>query len=162
VRFENEGEVVTRIHTDTRGHPHLVQYYCLQLIEHLERRGDHTLSPDSLNGIYTSDGFKTQIVNTFRDNVDSPDKVLIYALLIAFPESKEAFTQEEMYGAMRRQDCPSSPEQIDRTCDRLVLAGIIVREGLRYHFAHPIFPRVLRANGNLNYLLSVAQKEMGS
>lgn len=161
VRFENERELVKRIHNDTRGHPLLVQYYCRELIEQLERRGDRTLSPDGLADIYTSDGFKEQIVNAFRDNVDSPDKALVYALLLSFPESKEAFTQEEMYRTLRRQDCPYSPEQIDQTCDRLILAGILVRKGPKYQFANPIFPRVLRTNENLNYLLAVAKKEAG-
>jgi hypothetical protein len=161
VHFQNEGEVVRRIHADTRGHPLLVQFYCVELINQMERRESRTISPANLTDIYQSDGFRAHIINVFRDNVSSTDKILVYALLSYFPEGKETFSQGEMYGTLRRKGCLYSPEKIDRSCERLVLAGILSREGSRHRFANPVFPRILRANHDLDHLLSVAKKEMG-
>jgi hypothetical protein len=87
--------------------------------------------------------------------------VLVYALLDHFPGDKVTFTQGEMYGALSRQGCSFQPEEIDRVCERLVLAGIFVREGSRHRFAYPIFSPILRANYDLEHLLSVAKKEIG-
>jgi hypothetical protein len=161
VRFENEREVVSRIYAETRGHPLLVQYYCLELLNQLEKQGSRTLSLSSLADIYTSPGFQAQIINAFRDNVNNPDKVLVYALLTHFPEDKETFSPGEIYGALQRHGAHFSAEKIDRTCERLVLAGVLAREGPRHRFANPIFPRILRANYDLDHLLSVAKKEAG-
>lgn len=162
VRFENEGEIVARIHANTRGNPLLVQYYCMELINQLQLHNSRTLSPADVESIYASDGSKNLVVNTFRDNVSIQDRALVYVLLIYFPESKEMFTQEEMYGAMHEKGCPLSAEQIDQSCDRLVLAGVFVRDGLRYLFALPMFPRTLRTAYNLEFLLAATKKEMGS
>ncbi|MCP4601096.1 MAG: AAA family ATPase [Proteobacteria bacterium] len=160
VKFKNARDLVSRVHADTRGHPLLVQFYCRKLIEQLEHREDRTLGPDSLGDIYTGDDFRSLIVNTFRDNVSTQGKVLVYALLNYFSEDRETFTQDEMYRALLRKGCSFQPEEIDRVCERLVLAGIFVHKGPRHQFAHPIFPRILRANYNLEHLLSVAKKEI--
>lgn len=168
VQFENDHQIVARIHDDTRGHPHLVQFYCSELIKQLESKDTLTVTTADLNLIFASNGLKDQTYNDFRDNVVSQDKLLVYVLLVSFPESKETFTQEEMFGSLRRQGIGLSNEEIDRTCDRLVLAGVFVRDGqkyvrdtLRYQFALPILSTILRTNYNLIHLLSVAKKEMG-
>ena len=75
VRVENEQEIVAQIQADTRGHPHLVQYYCAELVKQLERQGSRTLRPASLAGIYANDGFKSLIINAFRDNVSIQDNL---------------------------------------------------------------------------------------
>jgi hypothetical protein len=161
MRFVDEAEVVTRIHSNTRGHPLLVQYYCKKLIDQLEHRSHRTFSPANLTDIDKSDGLKALVIHAFRDNVSKQDKALVYALLHQFPKDKDTFSPGEMYGALQKEGCPSSPEKIDRSCERLVLAGILVREGSRHGFSSPIFPRILRANYDLDHLLSVAKKEMG-
>jgi Cdc6-like AAA superfamily ATPase len=160
VQIENEGQLVSQIHADTRGHPQLVQYYCVELVKLLDRQNSRRLSPAALSNIYASEGFKNLILNAFRDNVGMQDKVLVYALLNTFPETKETFTHPEMHGALQRHRCKLVPDEIDRTCARLVMAGVFVREGQKYEFAIPVFPRVLRANYDMNYLLSVAKKEI--
>jgi hypothetical protein len=162
VRFENEQQIVAHIQDDTRGHPHLVQYYCSELINQLERKETLTISLDSLTAVYASDGLKIQTYNDFRDNVSSKDKLLVYALLASFPESKETFTQEEMFGSLRRHGVGLSTEDIDRACDYLSLAGVFVRDGSRhYQFALPILSTILRTNYNPAHLLSVIKKEIG-
>jgi hypothetical protein len=160
VQIENEGQLVSRIQFDTRGHPQLVQYYCLELIKELDRQNIRILNQTACSNIYASEGFKNLIINAFRDNVGIEDKVLVYALLNTFPENRETFTQEEMYGAIKRHHCNFLADDIDRSCGRLLMAGVFIREGLRYQFAIPAFPRVLKANYDVNYLLSVAKKEM--
>jgi Cdc6-like AAA superfamily ATPase len=160
LRLENVNELVGQVYTDTRGHPLLVQYYCRELVQSLESRGTRTLGPTSLSGIYTSNGFRAQIINSFRDNLQNPEKLLVYALLLSFPAGKEEFGQDEMYGALRKQGCPYSAREVDQACERLVQAGVLSRDGPRYEFASAVFPRMLVADFNLNYLLSVAKKEM--
>ena len=161
VQFENEQSIVTRIQDDTRGHPHLVQYYCSELINQLERNETLTVKLSDLSAIYVSNGLKEETYNDFRDNLLSQDKLLVYVLLLSFPDTKETFTQEEMFGSLRRQGIGLSNEEIDRTCDRLVLAGVFIRDGNKYGFALPILSAILRKNYNLVHLLSVAKKGMG-
>jgi Cdc6-like AAA superfamily ATPase len=161
VHFEDEREVVGQIHVDTGGHPRLVQHYCQELVKILEREHRRTISPTLIVEIYNSGSFKEEVFNTFRDSMSIQDQVLVYALLVSFPENKEAFTQEEMYEVLERQGCRYSAEQVDRSCDNLVQAGVFVREGSRHQFAIPVFLHFLRANYKLDYLLSAAKKELG-
>ena len=159
VRFQNEQEIVNRLHEDTSGHPLLVQFYCIKLIEQLEKEEKRVIVPESLLDIQTSDDFKAHVVHAFRDNVETKDKPLVYALLKVFPEAKKSFTQQEMYGALARNHFDPKPEEIDRSCDRLVLAGVFVRDGNRYRFMLPIFPQEMRKNYNVDHLLTVARRE---
>jgi hypothetical protein len=85
---------------------------------------------------------------------------LVYALLLTFPAGKEQFGQDEMYGALRKRGCPYSAREVDQACERLVQAGVLTRDGPKYRFANAVFPRMLVADYNLNYLLSVAKREM--
>lgn len=161
IHLKNERAIVERIYADTRGHPLLVQFYCKELVDQLERERSRTISQESLNNIYTSDNFRTHIVSAFRDNVSGHDKLLVYALLSRGPEGKESFLQTEMYGMLQRIGCTFLPEAIDQTCDRLVLAGVLARQGMNYTFANPIFPRIMRANYNVEHLIAITRKELG-
>ena len=160
VQFEKKDAIVSRVHDDTQGHPLLVQYYCLELVSLLDRLGTRTLSPSHLEAVYTGDAMKAVVVNAFRENVTTADKLLVYALLVSHAEDKSTFTQQEMYGALRRQHCRAVPEEIDRACDRLVLANVFVRYGTEYRFANKLLRHVLRANYNLDYLLAASRREM--
>lgn len=161
VHIENRDSMVGQVHDDTQGHPLLVQYYCLELVSLLDRLGTRTLSPKHVEAVYTSEVIKGVVVNAFRENVTTADKLLVYALLVSFAEDKSMFNQQEMYGALRRQSCSAMPEEIDRACDRLVLANVFLRQGAEYRFANKLLPRVLRANNNPKYLLATAKKELG-
>jgi len=161
VRIENESEFIGRIQAETRGIPQLVQVYCIELIEQLERTGSRTLKLANLDGLYASERFKNLILNSFRDNVIIQDKVLVYSILVSLPEIKGSFSLEDIYAALNKQQCPFSVDDIMRACDRLELAGVFVKEGQRYEFFLPIFPQVLRSNYRLQFLLSAAKKEVG-
>lgn len=160
VRFENEQELVTRIQADTRGHPLFVQFYCEKLIEQLEEQATRRLSPKNVDGIYESKDFKDLVLNSFDENVSDEDKLLVYAMLLSFPESKETFQEEEMCDALSRHGVATPPDQIRRACSRLEMAGVLVKEGLRYEFAIPVFPRTLRTDRNLGYWFTGTSKEI--
>lgn len=161
LRIEDEPAFLARLQADTRGHPYLIQYCCVDMMRQLELEGSRVLSPPRLEGIYTSEGFESLILNSFMDNVAVHDKVLVYALLKNFPGEKDSYTESEIYGALSRQHATFKAEEIMRVCHRLVMAAVLVRDGPKYQFAFPVFPRVLRANHDLDHLLSVAKKEIG-
>lgn len=167
LRIEDEAAFIARLQADTRGHPYLLQYCCVDMMSQLEREGSRVLKVSRLDGVYESDGFTSLVLDSFMDNVTTHDKVLVYALLKSFPSERETFTESEMYGALSKQHALYSKrgggdaEEIIRVCKRLVQAVVFVREGQFYRFAFPIFPRILRANHDLDHLLSVAKKEIG-
>ncbi len=161
LRIEDESAFIGRLHADTRGHPYLIQYCCGELMKELERKGSRTLSITHLDDVLASDGFKALLLSSFMRNIATRDKLLVYALLKNIPADKSEYTQREIYGALAKQHAPYSPEEIDEVCHRLVLAAIFIRNGAKYQFAFPVFSRVLRANHDLDHLLSVAKKEVG-
>jgi hypothetical protein len=161
LRIEDEPAFISRIQADTRGHPYLIQYCCVELIRQLEREGSRVLKLSRLDDIYAGEGFKSLILNSFMNNVAIRDKVLVYALLKTFPADKGEYTESEIYGALAKQHAPYSAEEVIRVCHRLMLAAVFVRNGLKYQFAFPVFPLILRANHELDHLLSVAKKEIG-
>src|SRR5918912_1926666 len=157
--IEREAAFIARIQADTRGHPYLIQYCCVEMMKQLEREGSRLLSLARLDGIYAGDGFKTLILSSFMDNIVIRDKLLVYALLKTFPADKDSYTESEVYGALAKQHTPYTAEEIDRLCRRLTMAIVLVRDGAKYQFAFPVFPRVLRANHDLEHLLALAKKE---
>jgi hypothetical protein len=158
IKVESQEEMVSKIHADTGGHPSLVQFICYELVRKAEALGSLALTLDMLAEIAGGDNYKNEFVNDFRHNTTAEDKLLVYALLLAFPEHKGSYAQEDMYGALRKNACPQSLEQIDRTCDRLCQAGFLSREGPRFRFSSPMLARYLRANYNLAFQVSVMKK----
>jgi len=161
LRIEDESSFIARLHADTRGHPYLIQFCLGELMKLLERKGSRVVSIGQLDDILTSDAFKALLLNSFMRNIAIRDKLLVYALLKTIAVDKDEYTQPEIYGALAKQHAPYSAEEIDEVCHRLVLAAVFVRNGAKYQFAFPVFPRVLRANHDLDHLLSVAKKEVG-
>ena len=160
VKFDNQQEVVSRIHSDTRGYPRLVQFYCSHLMEELDHKQSRTITLQSVNELYVSDEFKEEILNSFRDNTETKERLLIYAMLASFPESKDSFTQDEMFGALKRHNYFVPHDELDRLCDHLVLIGVLIRDGLKYEYAMPVFPHVIRLNQNVDYSLAVTRREL--
>jgi hypothetical protein len=158
MRFEGQSDLVARIHTETGGHPNLLQFFCYHLLRDRKVGKDGLITGDAVERVAAGDAFKAAFVNAFRDNVIPEDKVLVYSLLLSFPECKSVYTQDEMYGALRKQGSPRTPEDVDRCCDRLCAAGFFTRSGCNYRFAWPPLPRYMRANFSLKYLLAVARK----
>jgi len=158
--FESQSNVVARIRSETGGNPNLLQFFCYYLVRGEDASVRNSITLDAVSRLARGGQFKTEFYNDFRDNVIREDKLLVYALLLDFPDDRTTYTQEEMYGALRRQGVRRSTEDVDRCCDRLCAAGFFTREGPRYQFALPPLPRFLRANYNLAHLFSVDKKDV--
>jgi hypothetical protein len=161
LRIENEGDIVNRIHEDTGGHPLLVQTYCRELISQMEADSSRILSPDLLKNVYSSQVLRIQMINSFRDNVEKEDKLLVYSTLLSFPDGKKVFSKADISTALNNLNCPSLNDDIEKTCERLVFAGIFTRQEKQYAFAVPMFSRVIRLNQNIEYEIKVTKKELG-
>lgn len=162
VRFKDADEVVTRIHSETGGIPLLVQYYCLSLISEVDKAAVRVIGPDSLDEIPMKPGFRNHVVGPFRHSIDAEDRLLIYALLLARPSDLdvEPFTRQDMIAALRNIDIAAHQVNLDQSCDRLALAGILTRAEGEYRFLMPILPSILRED-NLNHSVSEARMELG-
>lgn len=161
IHIEESEKIVSRIHAETRGLPFFVQYYCRELIEQIERRGDATLRPQDVDSIYLSEGFKTLVLNAFRDNVSLRDKQLVYALLATYRDTRHTFSREELDNALVQNSLHVSTDEIDRVCDRLVLGGVFEREGHVFRFAVPTFAPAMLVNYDPAEQLRMTRKELG-
>jgi Cdc6-like AAA superfamily ATPase len=162
IHIDQEEDVVDRLYKETGGIPLLVQYYCLSLINQLDRSKDRRITPDNLASIREKPDFKTLVLGSIREAVDAKERSLVYALLKEMPQEQETmpFTDQNISAALKQNGLYIRPEEIDQICDRLILSGILANEGNKFKFSIPVFPEVLRGRG-LNYLLSEAKKEMG-
>jgi hypothetical protein len=161
IHLEEPDKIVSRIHAETRGFPFFVQYYCQELVEQVERRGDRILYPKDIDSIYRSEGFKTLVLNAFRENVEKGDKLLVYALLATYDGTRHTFSQEDMDQALFQHDLHVSSEELDRICDRLVLGGVFERDGLVFRFAVPTFAPAMLANYDPTFQLRKLRQELG-
>jgi Cdc6-like AAA superfamily ATPase len=162
IKVESGGELVSRIHEATAGHPVMVQTFCRWLVEELDKTGSRKLSPADLEQVYTSDGVRQMVMSLFRQNLETRQKAVVYALLASFPEEKRSYTQSEMNDALRRYQCCYTYDQIDEECDLLVTAGVMTRKGKEFHFSNQLLPQVLRANYPLeDYLVEAAMELAG-
>jgi hypothetical protein len=159
ISIPNEAELVSRIHGDHSGHPALLQFCCNELIQHMEEKDPKSLDVDSLSVIYGSRQYKQQIINVFRDNTMSQDKLMVYALLNYFSDKLE-FSQGDMLSALQRCDCPNSIEEIDRICDRLTEGGVMVKKNKNFVFAIPLLASLLKSEYKIAELLEATKKEV--
>ncbi len=160
VRFKNKDAVVGHIYDETAGHPNLIQYYCMILLKRLDQTGEREIRPDSLIDVYSDEGFKSHLLNSFMDNTENREKAAVYALLGECPECRaRGFTQAQIDAALHKQSLMLSQNDIDEACNVLTLAGIFHRKGRDYSFTSPVFAKVLQESYDLGYLLGKVKEE---
>jgi hypothetical protein len=158
VHFEQRNEVVDRIYHETAGQPNLIQFYCSILVEELDRRGSRTISPDSLFDVYGNADLRAFLTSTFMDNTTHLEKALVFAIL-STDETDPDFDLALIDRALQDNDIEVPLSDLDQACHNLELAGVLTAQGRHYHFATPVFPRVLRENYDVGYLFRKVLRE---
>jgi len=69
------------------------------------------------------------------------------------------FDLEQIDQAMQRSGVEQLLGDIEHGCRNLELAGILKKQGWNYNFAIPVFPHVLAANYNVDFLLRKIRSE---
>jgi hypothetical protein len=159
IRLERREEIVDLIYGETAGQPNLIQYYCTYLVDKLDRNGTRTIAPEDLAGVPEDENFRAFLVNTFMDNTDHLEKALVFSLILFDPVGEKRYDLEMIEQALRKERIDTRFLQLERACRNLELTGILDKSGRHYYFAIPIFPRVLRANYNVKYLLGKIRDE---
>jgi hypothetical protein len=159
IRLERRDEIVERIYTETSGQPNLIQYYCTYLVDNLDSTNRRVVVPEDVAGVPEDENFRAFLVNTFVDNTDHLEKALVFSLILFDPIGEKLFDLEMIEHALRKQGLDTRFLQLERACRNLELTGILDKTGRHYRFAIPIFPRVLRTNYNIKYLLSKIRSE---
>ncbi len=161
IQFDRPDEILAEVFKHTNGHPHLIQCYCSQLVEHLEMNQRQLVELATVARLANGDAFKKLILDSFLQNVYPDDKILVYSLLIMPRINFGSFTQQHMYGALQRSGCRRSQPDIDASCDRLEWAGVFIRKEDHFAFANNILPQMLRSF-NLEFLLKTTMREVNS
>ena len=159
IRLERREEIIDIIYGETAGQPNLIQYYCSYLVDKLDRSGNRAVSPEDVAGVPDDENFRSFLVNTFMDNTDHLEKALVFSLILFDPVSEKRYDLEMIDQALRKGGIDTRFLQLERACRNLELTGILDKRGRHYHFAIPVFPRVLRANYNIKYLLGKIRYE---
>lgn len=160
VRFEDLDRTATAVYDDIRGLPPLVQFYCVELSNILQRRGDRTIRVEDVGRIHAVPALKSFVIDTFRDSVSKEDQLLTYVLLERYGITKHSYTQQEMYEAMRARGCPIDLNNLDRACDRLELAGLFTRDGHSFRFTLPVFAKLIARDYELKFQVDTLQREL--
>jgi hypothetical protein len=159
IRLERRDEIVDLIYGETAGQPNLIQYYCTYLVDKLDRTGRRAVSPEDVAGVPDDENFRSFLVNTFMDNTDHLEKALVFSLILFDPVGEKRYDLEMIDQALRKGGIDTRFLQLERACRNLELTGILDKRGRHYLFAIPVFPRVLRANYNIKYLLGKIRYE---
>jgi hypothetical protein len=159
IRLERREEIVDQIYGETAGQPNLIQYYCTYLVDNLEGTGRRTVAPEDVAGVTADENFRSFLVNTFMDNTDHLEKALVFSLILSDPLGEKQYDLEMIEQALHREGVDTRFLQLECACRNLELTGILDKSGRYYGFAIPVFPRVLRDNYNLKYLLGKIRYE---
>lgn len=159
VRLERRNEIVDRIFDETAGQPNLIQFYCSILIDQLDRAGGRTITPEDLFGVHENEELRGFLVNTFMDNTTNLEKAIVFAAMTKHFPGKTGFDLETIDAALADYQIVGPFLDIEHACQNLTLAGTFTRQGQHYHFATPIFPRILGENYNVEYLLRKVLQE---
>jgi hypothetical protein len=93
------------------------------------------------------------------DNTNHLEKALVFALIVHDPVGEKRYDMEAVEKALRREGFQTKILQLELACRNLELTGILDKHGREYSFAIPVFPRVLRTNYNIKYLLGKIREE---
>jgi hypothetical protein len=160
VRVKDKEEVVKRIYEETAGQPNLIQYYCLILLRNLDYTGLREISPISLFDVYSDEGFRSHLLNSFMQNTENREKALVYALLHSFSETPQrGFSLDAIDSALQAGDILLTQNEIDEACNVLTLAGVIHRKGKEFFFTSPVFTKVMLQSYDLDYLFRKLKEE---
>lgn len=159
IHLEGREEIVSTIYDQTAGQPNLIQYYCSYLVEKLDRGSRRSLSPADLVGFHGDENFRAFLTNAFLDNTTHLEKAIVFSLLLAGVRGGGGFGLEAIDKALQRQGIEPPLLELERSCRSLELGGILSKDGQQYHFAVPVFPDVLWANYNVQYLLGKIRSE---
>ncbi len=162
VHLEDPDRIINQLHDDTGGMPLVLQYYCEELTNVVQRRGDHTIRIADVGAIHTQENLKSIVLDSFRDSASKEDQLLVYSVLERYgPEKgKSGFTQQEIYEALEARGWPIDLANLDRACDRLVLAGFLMRHGPQFRFTIPTFVTLVSRHHNLKFTVDTLKKEL--
>ncbi len=159
VRFHNKSEIIGRIYEETAGHPNLIQYYCQVLLRQLERKDQRELSLSSLIDVYNDEEFRKHLLNSFMQNTQNREKIVVYTLLEEQTSPLRSFSQAYIDGRLKKAGIFLPHSDIDEACQVLKLAGIFHQQGREFSFTSPVFTKVLRQSYDIGYLLEKAKEE---
>ena len=160
ITFTDKNELVTKVFSETRGHPWLVQFYCLELIKRLEEHDSRVLSSAVAEEISSGSEIRELLVRVFLETASAEEKILVYAVLCADGDTRGAFTQANISDALRAQKLYWKPERIDSVCERLSISGVLTSNGPQYKFAVPAFAKNLYQNYPLVYYIQETRDEV--
>lgn len=161
IRFEDQEKTVNQLYDDTGGMPPLVQYYCGEMTKILQNRRDHTVRVADIGTIHSTAVLKSVVLDSFRDSASKEDQLLVYIVLDRYGPKKIGYTQEEMYEALDQSGWHLDFAKLDQACDRLLLAGFLLRDGLTFRFTMPAFTGLVFRYYNLKFTIEALKKELG-
>jgi len=163
IHFEDLDRTADLLYEDTRGLPPLVQFYCAEISRNVQRRGDRLVRVEDVARIHAEPVLKSLVIDTFRDSVSKEDQLLTYVLLEKYGVDKHSYTQQDMYEAMDERRCRIEITELDRTCDRLELAGLFTRDGddpHAYRFTLPVFAKLIVRDFDIKFQVDVLRREL--
>jgi len=152
IQFRQRNEVVDRIFEETAGQPNLVQYYCATIIQQLDETNRREVSPDSLFSVHENEDLRAFILNTFWDNTNHLEKAIVFGVISSYFPKERQFDLEAIDQALVERGVHAPLIDLEEACRNLVLAGTFAQTGRHYHFATPLFPKLLDETHNINFL----------
>ena len=93
------------------------------------------------------------------DNTDHLEKAIVFSMLLSGASATSGFDLERIDQALQSFGVEQLVGDIEHGCRNLELAGILNKQGWHYQFAIPVFPDVLAANYNIDFLLRRIRSE---
>lgn len=141
----------------TACHPNLLQFFCKQLVEMVEKHENveerRTISREDIDNLYDTayEKYIMDEVYMFNSDLDDIDKLIL--ILLAEEESyNESFSTEETRNKLTRHGIYISMNQLHQQLSNLVMRFILLdKTSDRYTFALPFFPGILRKRIDNDY-----------
>lgn len=141
----------------TACHPNLLQFFCKQLVEIVEKHENveerRTISREDIDNLYdtTYEKYIMDEVYMFNSDLDDIDKLIL--ILLAEEESyNKSFSPDETRNKLTRHGIRISMNQVHQQLSNLVMRFILLdKTSDRYSFALPFFPGILRKRIDNDY-----------
>ncbi|MBN2541656.1 AAA family ATPase [bacterium] len=151
ISFKEKTEVIDHLLIYSGCYPRILQFYCQNLIEHLEKENKSVISMDDVITIEKSKNMVNHLVDIFMSSADKLDQLFVFSAL-SLPRK---FTIEQLHEKIRvdfsEKGLPINLYMVDQGIEQLELSNIIERKGNEINFSYIILPKLLNEYVDVQY-----------
>lgn len=160
VKLVGRESIVPQIYQETGGRPHLIQYYCSELLELMDTSGKNEILTSDIEEIKLNSSLQSLLFETFNENASDLERLIIMITL-----EDDAFSLKDIDLKLRKElGIVVASAEIQSALNYLQNTGTISSADAnvnRYKLTYPQLKNIMQKNFyDRKYLINKAKNEL--